>query len=194
MSELRKSVWDLPSFLEWEAGQEERYELDAGEPRLMTGGSQAHALIASRLLALLWQRLEGRSCWPYGSDLRVPIPATGNCRYPDVTIDCGAFDPAAQEASGPTVIFEVLSPSTAWFDQSRKLRDYESLPSLRQYVLVSQSEVRVDVWRRGEGGRFVIAAPLSDCSQTLSVETCETPIPLTALYAMTGLCQEAVPE
>ncbi|MEE2950886.1 MAG: Uma2 family endonuclease [Pseudomonadota bacterium] len=193
MSELRKSVWDLPSFLEWEADQEERYELDAGEPRLMTGGSQAHALVASRLLALLWQRLEGRGCRPYGSDLRVPIPATGNCRYPDVTIDCGAFDPIAREASGPTVIFEVLSPSTAWFDQTRKLRDYESLPSLRQYVLVSQSELRVDVWRRGERGRFEIAESLTECSQSLSVETCETPIPLEALYAMTGLCEAAAP-
>ncbi len=95
----------------------------------MAGGAQVHALIASNLIAFLRPKLRGGPCRPSGSDLRIPIPATGNLRYPDVTIDCGRFDPSSLNVSEPTVVFEILSRSTGWYDQTTKLRDYETVPA-----------------------------------------------------------------
>ncbi len=91
MSPPHKAGWSLAEFLTWEADQPERWELVAGEPRLMAGGTQVHALIASNLIAFLRPKLRGGPCRPSGSDLRIPIPKTGNLRYPDVTIDCGVL-------------------------------------------------------------------------------------------------------
>lgn len=154
MRQARHTGWSLSEFLDWERGQDARYELVAGEALLMAGGTQAHALVAANLVSLLRPLLRGTPCRPSGSDLRIPIPVTGNVRYPDVTIDCGRFDPASHDASDPRIVFEVLSQSTGWYDQTRKLRDYESVLSIRQYICVSQSETRVSIWLRDGDQRF----------------------------------------
>ena len=172
MSETSRRVFDLTEFLSWETAQERTFErlphirchleLVDGEAVMMAGGTQAHALIAMNITSVLRTLLRGSPCRPSGSDLRVPIVATGNCRYPDVTVDCGTFDPAAHDASEPTIAFEVLSDSTGWYDQTRKLRDYDSVPSIRQYVCVSQSERRVLVWLRDASGGLVPEAVVFD--------------------------------
>ncbi|WP_182085511.1 Uma2 family endonuclease [Aureimonas sp. ME7] len=154
MSHAKREGWSLPEFLDWERGQDRRYELVDGEALLMAGGTQAHALIAANLVAVLRPFLRGTPCRPSGSDLRIPIPSTGNLRYPDVTIDCGRFDPASHDASDPRIVFEVLSQSTGWYDQTRKLRDYEAVSSIHQYICVSQSEARVSIWLRDGEHRF----------------------------------------
>ena len=148
MSEARAEHWHLSDFLIWENRQDRRYELVEGRAVLMAGGTQAYALIASNVIASLRAKLRGSPCRPVGSDLRVPVPATGNVRYPDVTIDCGRFDPAAHDATEPRVLFEILSQSTGWYDQTRKLRDYQSIPAVSQYICISQFEARVSFWLR----------------------------------------------
>ncbi len=154
MSEARAKGWTLDEFLAWEDRQERKHEFVGGRVVMMTGGTGAHALIAANIISVLRPMLRGSPCLPFGSDRRVPIPATRNSRYPDVTIDCGRFDPTARDASEPIVVFEVLSKSTGWYDQTQKLRDYDSVPTVRQYVCVSQSEARVSVWLRDDNGRL----------------------------------------
>ncbi len=107
--------WTLGEFLPWEENQPAKYELVDGEPRLMTGGTQAHHLIGLNIVAALRDRLRGSPCRPWGSDLRV-ITGTGNSRYPDALIDCGGFQPISHNTSAPAVVFEVLSRSTGWLD------------------------------------------------------------------------------
>jgi len=155
MSEAKAASWTLPDFLEWERRQDRRYELVEGRAVMMAGGTRAHALIAANVIAALRSKLRGSPCRPVGSDLRVPIPAIGNVRYPDVTIDCGRFDPSSHDATEPRVVIEILSQSTGWYDQTRKLRDYESVAAVLQYVCISQSEPLVSLWLRGDDGRFV---------------------------------------
>lgn len=187
MSEAVRQTFGLDEFLEWEREQERRYELVDGVAVMMAGGTQAHALIAANLVSALRSRLRGSPCRPSGSDMRVPITATGNSRYPDVTVDCGAFDPTSHDATRPTIVFEVLSDSTGWIDQTRKLRDYESVASIRQYVCVSQSERRVLIWRRDGSNRFVPDAILVDGSLRLDFEGFEVELPLPDIYEETGL-------
>lgn len=177
----------LADFLDWEARQPARWELVGGEPRMMAGGSQVHALIASNLIAFLRPALRSGPCRPTGSDLRIPIPDTGNLLYPDVTIDCGFFDPSALSASEPTVIFEILSRSTGWYDQTTKLRDYETVPSIRQYVCISQSEQLVTVWTKDERGLWGPAVDLGDDDAEVSIVRAGLRLPVSAIYDETGV-------
>lgn len=179
--------WTLEEFLVWEEQQAERYEFVDGQPVMMSGGTQAHALIAVNLIAALRPLLRGSPCRPGGSDLRIPVPATGRSRYPDVTIDCGPFTPESHDATSPTVVFEVLSKSTRWYDQTEKLKDYDSIASVRHYVCISQDEPRVSVWRRGDDGRLMPQADITDIGAALDIATLPQPLPLSDIYEGTGV-------
>ncbi|RIY02061.1 Uma2 family endonuclease [Aureimonas flava] len=187
MSEAKARTWSLSDFLLWEEGQECRHELVEGHPILMAGGTQAHALIAANIVSTLRSLLRGSPCRPVGSDLRIPIVKTGNVRYPDATIDCGPFRPDAHDASEPNVVFEVLSQSTGWYDQTRKLRDYESVASIRQYVCVSQSETRVSLWLRDDVGRLVPQDDILHGSVAIDLATTSFALPLAEIYEGTAL-------
>ncbi|MBE7186549.1 MAG: Uma2 family endonuclease [Methylobacterium mesophilicum] len=189
MSEARSQAWSLAEFLAWEDTRDRRYEFVDGQIHMMAGGTQAHALIAANLVAILRPMLRGSPCRPSGSDLRIPIPATGNSRYPDVTIDCGRFDPAAHDASEPAVVFEVLSKSTGWYDQTQKVRDYDSVPSIRQYVCVSQSEARVSIWLRDGENRLVQRDDVLEGGISLALDASSQAVRLTEIYEGTGLVE-----
>ncbi|MCK5933892.1 MAG: Uma2 family endonuclease [Fulvimarina manganoxydans] len=182
MSGTAAKRWTLQEFLDWEERQEHRHEFVDGDIRMITGGTKGHAGIARNILFALYGRLRGSPCLPFGSDLRVTIPSYGNVRYPDVTVDCGRQDPDAQEASKPVVVFEVLSKSTAWYDQTRKFRDYEACPDILHYVCVSQSEVRVSVWLRDGDGRLVAQDDITDLTATLDLPAIRVDLALADIY------------
>jgi Uma2 family endonuclease len=90
-----------------------------------------------------------------GPDLKVAT-GNGNARYPDAFVACGRLGRDARFDPEPAAVFEVLSRSTAWVDQTYKLRDYDATPSIRYYVLVSQDELRAMIYTRNEAGRLDI--------------------------------------
>lgn len=192
MSEAGLHRWTLEAFLPWEAEQPAKYELVDGQPRLMTGGTQAHHLIGLNIVATLRDRLRGSPCRPFGSDLRV-ITGTGNTRYPDALIDCGRFDPQSHNASEPAVVFEVLSRSTAWLDLQIKLRDYDATPSIRFYVVVSQEEPNVVIWTRSENGRLTLGANLTRAEETMTLYPDETRLAVAEIYEGLGFGDLSVP-
>jgi Uma2 family endonuclease len=181
MSEARRREWGTAEFLKWEARQPARYELVDGQPRLMTGGTQAHNAIAINLTSALKTLLRGSGCRPGGSDLRIPT-GTGNVRYPDALIDCGEFRRGEHDASEPTVVFEVLSRSTAWTDWHAKLHDYDMTLTIKQYVLVSQDEPRVVVWNRGEGERLVLDETITNLAASVGLHPVGLTLPLADIY------------
>lgn len=182
MSEARLHCWTLDEFLAWEAGQPARYELVNGDPRLMTGGTQAHHLIALNIVATLRERLRASPCRSWGSDLRV-LTGTGNSRYPDALIDCGAFRPESHDASEPAVVFEVLSRSTAWLDLQTKLHDYDATPTIRQYVIIAQDEPNVVIWVRSDSGKLTLGASLKRLDESVTLEPRGTLLALSEIYA-----------
>ena len=150
-------------YLAFERSAEGKHEWVNGEVYAMAGGTPEHARLAMAVGIQLAAQFGPRGYRVYSSDLRVRIRATGRATYPDVTVVCGPSerDPEDGDAiTNPTLIVEVLSPTTEGDDRGNKWQHYRRLTSLRAYVLVDASEERVEVFTRsGEGWLLREAGP-----------------------------------
>ena len=171
-------------FLAFERVAETKHEFYDGEVFAMAGASENHNVIVVNLSGELRQALRGRPCRHYVTDLRVRIGEAGRFTYPDAVVVCGdrEFLPGASLDTllNPTVIVEVLSPSTEAHDRGRKFDFYREIASLRAYVLVSQSEPRVGLFER-ENGMWRISAA-SGLGADLRIETLGITLALAELY------------
>lgn len=193
MSERQKQPpWTWDEYVSWEASQPLRHELVDGQVHAMGGGSLAHDRIANALRVVLSLRLRGSPCRPHGPDVKVRT-GSGNGRYPDALIECGTYRPDATEAQQPVAVFEVLSRSTAWIDQGKKLRDYDATPGIQHYVLISQDEARVMMYSRNDNGRLDVrdAILLEELGATLGLPAAGIEVPLAEIYAGLGFDQPA---
>ena len=143
-------------YLAYEQDSGLKHEYENGEILAMAGGSRRHNALASRISAAL-EAARGAGCVAFQSDQKVRVLATGKATYPDATLVCGtiegdAADPLGATITNPTLLVEVLSPSTEQDDRGNKWQHYQLIPSLQEYVLVSQSEARVEVYRRLASG------------------------------------------
>jgi Uma2 family endonuclease len=176
----------LEEYYEREALAEFKSEYYAGEVFAMAGGSFTHSQICAALIGELTGKLKGKSCVPYDSNLRIKVPATGLVTYPDVSIFCqkpeaDPRDKDKQTAINPTVVIEVLSPSTEAYDRGKKTENYRQLESLKAYLLVSQSEPHVELYERhGDGFWFLTEA--SGLDSSLAIPAVNIQIDLAAIY------------
>ncbi|MDQ3031909.1 MAG: Uma2 family endonuclease [Myxococcota bacterium] len=169
-------------YLALERASTVKHEYVDGAAIAMAGGSIEHGRLATRLAWLVQRGLEGRPCDTFGSDVRVRTP-NGSAYYPDLTIVCGHLERDAEDAetiTNPAVIVEVLSDSTESRDRTTKFRQYRRLPSLREYVLVSQDDPFVEVWRR-ESGRWALAQEVGR-GATFRLEAADVEIAVDELY------------
>jgi Uma2 family endonuclease len=148
-------------YLAFERASEQRHEYLAGEVFAMGGASRLHNLIVTNLVRELSQKLKDRPCFVYANDLRVEVDADeGLYTYPDVVVVCGEQelrDDHEDTLLNPAVIFEVLSPSTESYDRGEKFTLYRKLPSLTEYVLVSQSRPLVEHFVRRPDGQWLLS-------------------------------------
>ncbi len=155
MSDAAVKLMTSDEFLLWRLDREGTWELIDGVPRLkfdngpnmMAGGSRNHAYVAANILSVLRARLRGGPCRPVGSDLAVRVTPNGT-RQPDVTIECGIGSGEDLEALEPTVLFEVLSPSTRGTDLIRKAEEYRNLPTARHIVMLERDRAVASLWTR----------------------------------------------
>ena len=142
----------LEEYLEFDYNAEGRYEYFDGEVIEMSGGSPAHALLGVRLGRLLANQLDPKGCLVYSSDVKIKVPSMPPYRYGDISALCG--EPIYEEMGNqkllvnPTLIIEVLSPTTEKYDRDKKFKAYKSIESLREYVLVSQDEKFVTLYTK----------------------------------------------
>jgi len=151
MSALPRPL-SVEDFLAWEEKQELRYEFDGVAAEAMTGGTTAHARIQINLTTALHNRLHGGPCFVVGSELKVRTQTS--IRYPDAAVICAPAEAAATWTREPTILFEILSPSTARKDLGVKNAEYQTLPSLRRYVALHQDAAAAEVFFRDEEGEF----------------------------------------
>ena len=143
-------------YLAYERDSEMKHEYDDGEIIAIAGGSRRHNALALRLGAVLETSRKPGSI-AFQSDQRIRVLATGRSTYPDVSMICGPIegdpdDPAGPTITNPTLVIEVLSPTTEHVDRGDKWQHYQQIPSLQEYVLVSQSQPRVEWYRRLPSG------------------------------------------
>ena len=148
-------------FLAWEERQEDRFGFDGFRPVAMTGGTVAHEVIGQNLRTDLGNRLRGSRCQTLGSNTKIEL--SGRIRYPDALVVCSPLDRKATVITNPSVVFEVLSDSTARIDQFDKLREYTAAPSIRRYVILDQDQIAATVfvrdgdrwwWKRSRAGTY----------------------------------------
>ncbi|MGI8979736.1 MAG: Uma2 family endonuclease [Pirellulaceae bacterium] len=163
MSSVPHQHYTFAEYLARERVADYRSEYFQGEIFAMAGGSRRHAMICDNLVARMLEKLRGGPCRPYSSSLRVKVEATGLTTYPDLSIVCGeeTFDDQEKDTLlNPRLIFEVLSPSTERYDRGRKFNNYKQIPALEEYLLVSQTDPRVErITRQGDIG-WVLAVAL----------------------------------
>ena len=142
--------WTVEEFLAWEREQEERYEYIGGVIRMMVGGTLDHNTIAGNVFSGLRTQLRGGPCRAFME--AVKVVSAGATMYPDVVATCAPGSGQSDVVPEPEVVVEVLSRSTQGFDRGPKLDAYQQIPSLKQYVLIAQDEIRVSVYEREVGG------------------------------------------
>lgn len=177
------------AYLELARTSDTKLEYIDGYVVAMAGASEKHIRITGNIFGTCFAQLRGKPCAIYQSDMRVRVASNGDYTYPDVVVVCGTrqLAPDADSATllNPTLIVEVLSPSTASRDQGVKMRDYLSLPSLRDYLLVEQDAVRVQRYSRWQepsanaGWHYTEA---SDLNAVLDLQSIGCTLPLSAIY------------
>jgi Uma2 family endonuclease len=148
--------YSYSEYLAYERDSGMKHEYDAGDIVAMAGGSPRHNALASRVSAAL-ENGRRSGCLAFQSDQRIRIVATGRSTYPDASLVCGTIERDPADSSGttitnPALIVEVLSPSTEEDDRGAKWHHYQLIPSLQEYVLVSQSHARIEHYRRRPSG------------------------------------------
>jgi Uma2 family endonuclease len=172
---------DKSAFLAWVQRRNERYELAEGRVIMMTGGSRGHGIITRRLAAALERRLDANRWAVLTSDFGVELgPST--IRYPDVIVDAagGAFSDLT--ATAPTLIAEVLSPSSAAYDLGEKPREYFGLPGLSAYLVLAQDEAKAWVWIRGTSGFPAKSEELRGIDEVIRLPPLGIEVPLVEIY------------
>lgn len=170
-------------YLAFEAQSEVRHEFLRGEIFEMAGGTPEHGAVAVAVAAELRAALRDKPCRVFSSDVRVRIKATDLTTYPDVSVVCDRLETDAEDKdaiTNPVVLVEVLSASTEAYDRGAKAAHYRQIPSLRELLLVSLSEPRIEVQHRNESGVWELheARP----GERLTLESLGASLDLAAIF------------
>ena len=144
-------------YFTWEEQQLHKHEYIEGQVYAMSGGSVNHGRIAIRFTSMFDSHLEGSSCIIGNSDIKVKVVKTENYTYPDVSVTCDDRDKlTTQYITYPSLIVEVLSPSTEAYDRGGKFRLYANNPVLQDYLLVSSTSIEIDLYHKKDNGEWII--------------------------------------
>ncbi|WP_231427673.1 MULTISPECIES: Uma2 family endonuclease [Pedobacter] len=146
--EYKKRHFTVAEYLEMEKASQEKHEYFQGEIFSMAGASTNHNEIFTNLFLEIGALL-GKPCRPYGSDLRMQITANGLFTYPDISIYCNGLNHSDIDNESfiePTLIIEILSPSTKDYDRGHKFDLYKDIPTLKEYILIDSEAISVEAF------------------------------------------------
>jgi Uma2 family endonuclease len=176
-------------YLEIERKAEYKSEYCDGEMFAMAGAGWVHNRLVANLIGGFYRQPRLSSCLVCPSDMRVRVRATGLYTYPDVVVVCGEpqfLDERRDTLLNPSLLIEVLSPSTEAYDRGRKFEHYRSIESLREYLLVASDRVHVDLYTRQPDGRWLLTSA-SRLEDSLDVQSAGLRVALADLYARIDL-------
>ncbi|BAZ47540.1 hypothetical protein NIES4103_01410 [Nostoc sp. NIES-4103] len=154
------TLFTVEEYLQLEQTSEIRHEYLSGQVFAMSGGSKEHNTITLNIASRVRSHLRGSSCSVFMADMKVKIQLANQNKnifyYPDVIVSCDPDDQDRFSLNYPCLIIEVLSPSTELTDRREKLVNYRNLASLQEYVLVSQDQITVEVYRQDAQGNWSV--------------------------------------
>lgn len=185
MGDAAEQAWiDYPTYLSLERAAALKHEWLDGRVYAMAGGTLEHGQLAMQVGSELVRLAAGCGCRVFSADAKVRVRATGLATYADASVVCGPLerDPEDRNAMvNPAVLVEVLSDSTEAYDRGEKFEHYRQIPSLRDYLLISQRRKRVEVYSRDERDRWVLTAV--GAGEQLSLAAMPGTISVDAVYA-----------
>ena len=171
----------MGGFLEWENAQETRHEFYRGYVFAMVGARRSHGRVVANLVHALMSALDGSPCQVFNEGMKVQV-ADDTILYPDVFVTCDSTDLATEMLfRSPTLVVEVLSPSTEEYDRSRKFALYRRLESLKEYVLINPESRRLESFVRRSDDLFVLH-DMSE-SELVRLRSLEITIPMAAIFS-----------
>jgi Uma2 family endonuclease len=182
---------DVDEFRDWASRQPGKWELVDGEPRAMSPASTTHGFIASRTSFLIERYLEAKG-GPCRLSVEPPVVPTtqGRCnaRAPDLGITCSPQDPDTWEMNEPVILIEILSPYNER-DTRANVWAYMSIPTVREILLLSSTDLRGELLRRRPNGTWPAEAALLRPDDEVRLQAIDFACPLRAFYATSGLAQ-----
>ncbi len=182
-----KHRYTIQEYLQLEERAVDRHEFHNGEILAMSGGTHAHSVINANVIATLHSKLKGSPCVALESNMRVRIAHHGDYAYPDASVVCGKaqFDPDDVKKTtiiNPRVVVEVLSDSTESYDRGAKFTLYRQIPSLEEYILVSQREPQIETFLQQPDGSWLFNA-WKGSEASAMVRSLDVTLPLAEIYS-----------
>jgi Uma2 family endonuclease len=171
-------------YLAFERSALDKHEYYQGEIFLMSGASFKHNLIESNLRGSLHEFLKDKNCNEFGSNLRIHIPSNSLYTYPDIIVLCeepNFVDEEFDTITNPSVLIEILSPSTANYDRGAKFDLYREIESLKEYVLVDSTSKHIVLYSRNDDNTWVLSET-KNVADTIHLHSIEFTISVADIY------------
>lgn len=181
-SEPIRRKWTVEEYLLYEEETHTRFEYIDGEIYAMSGGTHNHSLIKMNIGSWFTQKLRGKRCRAYDNDMKIKVSDI-KYLYPDISVVCGKpiYDNEKRTMlKNPTLIIEVLSPSTEKYDRTTKFDYYRSMPSLQAYVIVDSRKLYVGIYQRQDNGWLL--QEYHQLDQIVPLDVIDCSLPLSEVY------------
>jgi len=179
----RKRITEA-QYLAMERASETKHEFLDGEVYAMTGASERHNLIDMSVSTSLFNQLRGKPCRVYPSNMRLKVAVTGLYTYPDISVVCGRTELADESTDtllNPALIIEILSKTTAGYDRGEKFSQYRRIPTLKEYLLISQTRCLVEHYLRQPDGKWLLTE-YSDLADVIELPSIGCRLALSEVY------------
>ena len=176
--------YTITEYLELEQAAIEKHEYYRGDIFAMSGAKVNHNRISKNTLIGIGKKLAGKPCEPFNSDQRIHIEKNTLFTYPDISIICGevlTLNDDEWNAFNPTVIYEVLSPSTKNYDRGEKFKLYRDIPTLKEYILIDSESINVEAFYINENGNWELNE-YKIISETLQLRSVQISLDLREIY------------
>ena len=172
-------------YLTLERNSQYKSQYFRGEIFAMPGGTKRHNMMSANVIGSLFLQLQSRPCRVYSSDMKVMVEATGLFTYPDAVVACSEerfYDQQEDVLLNPTLIVEVLSPSTELYDRGTKTEHYRKIASLQEYVLIAQDRIHIERFSRNAAGHWTLVE-VDQPGQVLRIESIDCNLAVDDVYA-----------
>lgn len=179
-----KQKFTIEEYLAMEEAATEKHEYYKGEIFAISGPKMPHNIIFRNLFVGLANKLNGKRCQPFGSDMRVHIEANTLFTYPDISIICGEPETLNNDnwnLLNPAVIIEILSPSTKNYDRGEKFKLYRDIPALKEYILVDSENIHIEIFRLNQSNHWELEE-YSSSEEALHIRTINENISIADIY------------